>query len=138
MAAKLLCDTGPLAGFFDRNDSHHAWARKHFAMLYQPLFTCEAVISELCFLLQSVRLSVDPVAEAIEREQIVVDFAADKHWRDLRRLMNKYADQPMSFADACLVRMTEVSADCQLLTTDRDFKVYRRFHRQVIPLISPF
>ena len=39
--------------------------------------------------------------------------------------------------DACLVGMTEAKRDCRLLTLDPDFKVYRRFERQTIPLLMP-
>jgi len=52
-------------------------------------------------------------------------------------LTDKYADVPMSLADACLVRMTEVLADPVLLTTDGDFRLYRRRSRQVIPCLMP-
>ncbi len=44
----------------------------------------------------------------------------------------------MSLADACLVRMAELSDSCQVFTTDKDFLVYRRRGRQVIPLLAPF
>ena len=47
------------------------------------------------------------------------------------------ADQPMSLADACLVRMTEVLPDPLLLTTDADFRIYRRHSRQAIPHLLP-
>ena len=47
------------------------------------------------------------------------------------------ADVPMSFADACLVRMTETLNDPMLLTTDTDFRIYRRHGRQVIPCMLP-
>jgi hypothetical protein len=43
----------------------------------------------------------------------------------------------MSLADACLVRMTETLADPVLLTTDDDFRVYRRHSRQVVPSVMP-
>jgi hypothetical protein len=43
----------------------------------------------------------------------------------------------MSLADACLVRMTEVLPEPVVLTTDTDFRVYRRHGRQVIPCIVP-
>lgn len=52
------------------------------------------------------------------------------------RLLTKYHDVPMDFADACLVRMTELHADCTLWTTDGDFRVYRRHGRQTIPLLT--
>jgi predicted nucleic acid-binding protein len=44
----------------------------------------------------------------------------------------------MSLADACLVRMAELHDNCQIFTTDRDFKIYRRKGRSVIPLLAPF
>jgi predicted nucleic acid-binding protein len=44
---------------------------------------------------------------------------------------------PMDFVDACLVTMTEAKRDCRLLTLDSDFRIYRRFERQAIPLIAP-
>jgi len=52
-------------------------------------------------------------------------------------LMDKYADVPMSLADACLVRMTEILADPVIITTDRHFRLYRRHSRQVIPCLMP-
>ena len=51
--------------------------------------------------------------------------------------MKKYADTPMDFVDACLVAMTEEKRNCRLITLDSDFKIYRRFERQTIPLIIP-
>jgi predicted nucleic acid-binding protein len=53
------------------------------------------------------------------------------------KLLEKYADVPMSFADACLVRMTETLNSPMLLTTDADFRIYRRHGRQVIPCVLP-
>jgi hypothetical protein len=44
----------------------------------------------------------------------------------------------MSLADACLVRMSELTERCQVFTTDRDFLVYRRKGRHLIPLLAPF
>ncbi len=52
-------------------------------------------------------------------------------------LMEKYADVPMSLADACLVRMTETLADPIVLTTDADFRIYRRHSRQTVPCVLP-
>jgi hypothetical protein len=52
-------------------------------------------------------------------------------------LMTRYQGVPMSFANACLVRMTEVLPDPILLTTDADFRIYRRQSRQVVPCVMP-
>jgi len=51
--------------------------------------------------------------------------------------MDKYADLPMSLADACLVRMSETLPDPMVVTTDADFKIYRRHNRQMIPCLRP-
>jgi uncharacterized protein len=53
------------------------------------------------------------------------------------KLLQKYVDVPMSLADACLVRMTETFFDPVILTTDSDFRIYRRHSRQVIPCVMP-
>ena len=51
--------------------------------------------------------------------------------------MEKYSDVPMSLADACLVRMTETLSDCLVLTTDKDFRIYRRHSRRMVPCVTP-
>jgi hypothetical protein len=53
------------------------------------------------------------------------------------KLMRKYSNVPMSFTDACLVRMSETAPDPVLLTTDDDFGIYRRHSRQVVPCVIP-
>jgi hypothetical protein len=47
------------------------------------------------------------------------------------------ADVPMSLADGCLVRMSEAFSESMILTTDSDFRVYRRHSRQIVPCLTP-
>jgi predicted nucleic acid-binding protein len=54
------------------------------------------------------------------------------------RLLRKYADAPMSLADACLVRMSETIENSLVFTLDRHFLRYRKHGRQAIPLLSPW
>ena len=61
----------------------------------------------------------------------------DNDVESVLKLLQKYADVPMSLADACLVRMTETFSDPVILTTDSDFRIYRRHSRQVIPCVMP-
>jgi predicted nucleic acid-binding protein len=68
---------------------------------------------------------------------VVLAFDLGSNIAPVLRLLQKYADVPMSLADACLVRMTEVLADPVLLTTDADFRVYRRHGRQILPGVTP-
>jgi predicted nucleic acid-binding protein len=135
---RLLLDTGPLVGYLNRSDQYHAWAVEGWSALFDPLWTCESVVSEAVFALQSEGLNAEPIFQLLERGIIRLGFAVEDHRADVLRLMRKYADQPMSLADACLVRMAELTDRCQVFTTDRDFLVYRRKGRHVIPVLSPF
>jgi hypothetical protein len=65
------------------------------------------------------------------------NFSFAKEPGEILRHLERYSAVPMSFADACLVRMCELE-DSIVFTTDRDFLIYRRHRRQPIPLISPF
>ncbi len=135
---KVLVDSGPLVGYLSRTDQHHSWAVKVWESVYDPLWTCEAVLSEAIFLLQSDGVSIESLLSLIERGVVKLAFDVAEQQPDVFRLLRKYADQPMSLADACLVRMAELSDQCHVFTTDRDFLVYRRKGRGVIPLIAPY
>ena len=133
----LLTDSGPLIALLDSSDQHHEWAVEQFSHLSSPLATCEGAITEATHLLQDAGVKPWGVLELINREIIAVRFDLDSHHHRVLLLMKKYADTPMDFVDACLVAMTEEKRDCKLLTLDSDFRVYRRFERQAIPLITP-
>lgn len=135
---RVLADAGPLVAYLNRRDRHHAWAVECWKALTDPLWTCEAVVSEVVFLLQSDGADVTPMLQLIERDIVRLDFALDDQRADVFRLLRKYHDRPMSVADACLVRMAELADQSQVFTTDRDFLVYRRNGRHRIPLLSPF
>ena len=134
-----LLDTGPLVAFFDRSDSHHLWARQMWSQAPLPMLTCDAVLAEATYLLHE-RAGLPPsaVLELLTRRILRSSFALDSEAAAVAGLLNKYRDQEMQLADACLVRMSELHRDCKVLTTDSDFRFYRRLSRQVIPLISPF
>ena len=134
----MLLDTGPLVGYLNRRDQHHDWAVACWAALYDPFWTCESVLSEAIFALHSEGVDPEPIFSLIERGLIRLAFAAEEHRADVFRLLRKYSDQPMSLADACLVRMSELKRESVVFTLDTDFKVYRRHGRDAIPLIAPF
>jgi uncharacterized protein len=135
---KILADTGPLVAYVSQTDQYHRWAFATFNSFFDPIYTCEAVISEVLFLLRSSNLDVDSILQLLERGAVRVDFSMEESRSDVLNLLRKYADQPMSLADACLVRMAELNDKCQIFTTDKDFLVYRRKGRSVIPLLAPF
>ncbi len=137
MAKVVLIDSGPLVAALRARDFHHQWASGVLSGMRKPCLTCEAVISESFFLLDGDEVCKERLIGLLEREVIKVAFDFEDSRSDVLRLMEKYTDTPMSFADACLVRMSEMFRDCSVFTMDSDFLHYRRFDRQVIPLLKP-
>src|SRR4051812_5946713 len=109
MAKNVLIDTGPLVAALRRRDTWHEWARAHFEAATEPFATCEAVISESLFLLERARDGKEALCGLIERGLIVVLYSLKEEMAEAIRLIRRYNDTPMSFADACLVRMAEKS-----------------------------
>jgi hypothetical protein len=53
--------------------------------------------------------------------------SAERHWAKVEGLLTKYADKPISLADACLIRSAEIHNEARILTFDANFRVYRSF-----------
>jgi predicted nucleic acid-binding protein len=140
MARRVLVDSGPLVALLDRRDIHHQWAQRELAHLHDPLLTCEAVLSEVFFLLSRIRGGTSLFIALLRDGPVSASpsFSYRDEFAEILRHLERYSSIPMSFADACLVRMSEIDRDCIVFTTDRDFLTYRRNRRQPIPLISPF
>jgi predicted nucleic acid-binding protein len=135
MAASVLADAGFLVALLSLRDRNHDWAIAQARRLPPPWTTCEAALSEAFHLLGA--NGVPALASLLRRRSVVGAFHFDDGMAEVLKLMEKYADVPMSFADACLVRMTETLADPVLLTTDADFRIYRRHNRQTVPCVTP-
>lgn len=131
-----ICDTGPVLAYLNRNDPHHEWAVALMKQVRAPLLVCEPVLTEIAYFLREDGLAVDPLFRLLEREAIRLAFDLPAHWPRIRTLMSRYGQ--MDLADASVVVMTELHARSQVLTLDRrDFSVYRRNDRQVIPFVAP-
>lgn len=131
---KGIADTGFLVAFANRNDGHHDWAVGLAGRVIEPLLTCEAVLAETAFHLQSVSIVLAMVAENL----IAVSFECSDHLPQLTALAKRYADRNPDLADLCLIRMSELYPRHSVITVDReDFRVYRRNKRETIPVICP-
>ena len=137
MKAPTLLDTGPLVAFLDRRDRYHRWATQQWDQIDPPLLTCESVLSEACFLLRDVPEGAPAVLDLIVRGVLRPSFAVEREAAAIRKLISRYANVPMSLADACLVRMAEEHPGSRVLTLDRDFRLFRIHGRQVIPATMP-
>ena len=135
MAASVIVDASFLVTLLDRRETNHRWAASQALQHPPPWNTCEAVISETLFLLGPAGVSA--VTALLRRGPIIASFHFSDSAEEVLALMQKYSDVPMSFADACLVRMTEMLADPVLITLDADFRIYRRHGRRTIPCVTP-
>jgi predicted nucleic acid-binding protein len=133
-----LADTGPLVAYLVRRDEHNAWAIKQAQQAPRTVLTCEAVITEAAFLLARDGCPTDALFDLVDAGFLRCDFDFRREYRQVRDLMRRYRQRPMSYADACLVRMAESHPDACVWTLDRDFQVYRRANRQAIPLVAPW
>lgn len=118
-----------------RRDANHGWAAIQSQQFTPPWMTCGAVLSEAFHLLNP--HGVPALAALLQRRAVIAAFSLNQDLDRTLRLIDKYSDTPMSLADACLVRMTETLNDPLLLTTDTDFRIYRRHGRQAVPCVIP-
>lgn len=137
MSGLVLVDSGPLVALLHRADRYHAWAKTTFASMTSPLVTCEPVLTEVAHILGRGGGRSSWVLDLLVRGVIRVAFRISDEVPSLAMLLSRYATVPMSLADACLVRMSEVIRDTAVMTLDRDFRIYRRLGRQVIPVLMP-
>ena len=133
----VLADTGPLLALFDPEDRDHDWSVATFRTFVRPLVTCDAVVMEATYQLGAGSSACVSLLEMFERGTVRSAFELTDHVKRVRALVQRYASVPMSFADACLVRMTELHADVVVWTLDSDFRVFRRHGRQAIPTLMP-
>ncbi|MBI5761318.1 MAG: PIN domain-containing protein [Planctomycetales bacterium] len=121
----VLLDTGCIVALLDRSERHHEQCVEVLSALEAPLITCEAVIAECCHLLRQLPGAGAAVLENVERSVFLIPYRLTGNAAGVVKLMKRYANVPMDFADACLVDMAGDYQTGRILTLDRDFRIYR-------------
>ena len=128
-----IADTGLLVGFLDASDQYHNWATACLEDIHTTLTTCEAVVAETEYLVPG---SGPLLMEMVKRGTLHIVPLLPAQAVPLGALMKRY--RKMQFADACVVRLSEMVPDAKVYTTDKhDFSVYRRRVREVIKAVTP-
>lgn len=130
-----LVDSGALVALLDAREEHHVWARETLTRQPTPWRTCESVVSEAFFLLSNAQAAA--LDRLLRGRHLVISLSLPEELDAVLAFRAKYNDVPMSLADACLVRMSEILPDPVIVTTDSDFRIYRRHSRQVVPCLFP-
>ncbi len=137
MKPVTILDTGPLVTFLAAGLKHHDWVCEQWRRLHPPFITCEPVLTEAAFLLKREGREADALFVLLERGVLRIGLEIEDQLPDLRTLMRRYRDRPMSLADACLVRLAELHPGGVIFTLDTDFRIYRRHGNKVIPVLMP-
>jgi predicted nucleic acid-binding protein len=134
---RAIIDTGPLVAFLVKEETHHPWVVEQFQRLPAPFLTCEAVLTEAFFLVRKLPRGTTSLFALINSGLLDIDFSILAEGAALEKLVQRYANVPMSLADACLVRMAKLHPQAVVFTLDHDFQIYRLEGRQPIPLLMP-
>lgn len=138
MKHTVLLDTGPLVALLDRRDQWHPWAKDAVKHVRLPWLITEAVLTEACFLLANHSEALRQIEAFADKGGVqLLPLTADAVVRSLT-LMRKYADVPMSFADASLVLHAGLQPQARIFTLDSDFSIYRHPDGAALPLLAPF
>jgi len=133
----VILDTGPLVAIIDQDEQHHDWAISQLQTIAPPLLTCDAVLAEACYLLRKHPTAIKQIESYCSTGVLTSCYSAGDDLESVFALMRKYRDAPMSFADACLVRIIETGAGRIVFTLDGHFKIYRQKGRRRIDTIAP-
>jgi predicted nucleic acid-binding protein len=133
---QAIVDVGPLLAFLDPRDNNHQAVTEVIGDLPMPLLTVESVLSELSFLLRRDGRPMIGSTLLVSRGMVEIVPILPQHTARIAELMECYAKVPMSFADAALVKLSEIHPSSPVFTLDSDFAIYRRFTRDPLPLIS--
>jgi predicted nucleic acid-binding protein len=133
----VIIDTGPLVAWFCVRDAHHDWAVRSFDELPAGGLVCESVLTEACHLVARDGVVPSAILKLVEKGDLILIPLAGEI-ASIRSLMERYADTPMDFADACVTRLAELHDGATVCTTDSDFLIYRKHRTETIPLLVPF
>jgi uncharacterized protein len=138
MAEVVLLNTGPLVALADRGEEHHQWAFTQLRGMHRPMMTCGAVLAEAGFVMRHHPTALVRTRNLLQRSDIISAEESQMLWLRAWELMERYANVPMSFADACLVALAESTPGARLFTLDRDFLIYRQHDDEPLTLLAPF
>lgn len=137
----ILIDTGPLVALFDPKDQDHLACRNILEEIVEPLYTTEAVLTEVLHMLDPGSRGADALKAFFLGEYVSLVALKKKDVERAFALMGKYRDLSMDFADATLMVVAENLKTDKVFTLDfTNFRIYKiqKGHRQYpLSLIGP-
>ena len=133
----VLLDTGVIVALLDRSERHHKSCEAALGAIAGPLVTCEAVIAESCYLLRFLPGVRQAILENVVAGTFQIPFQLSRCASQIQRLLRKYQDRDVDFADACLIHLATEFHTGDILTLDHDFEIYRWSGNKPFHLLIP-
>ncbi len=123
---KALIDTGVWVALIDRSEAFHKTCVQWFKEYRGRLFSTEAVLTEVLYLLDFSIKAQSAAIDFIIKDAVEIIPASAESIRKCGNLMRKYSDLPMDYADATLVCLAIDLGITDVATLDkRDFNIYK-------------
>jgi uncharacterized protein len=123
---RVILDTGPWVALLDRSEARHSECLNWLEHFQGEIYTSEAVLTEVLYLLNfSLRAQMAAIEHILQGMAVLVPASLSSLKR-AGRLMEKYHNLPMDYADATLVVLAEDLSLTDIVTFDkRDFGIFR-------------
>jgi len=126
-----ILDTGPWVALIDRSESRHnqcvQWLKNFSGMLYST----EAVLTEVLYILNFSITAQCAALDFVLESVVEIVPSNTESLKKTKKLMKKYTDLPMDFADATLVCLAMETGMQDIVTFDKkDFSIYRLAKRK--------
>lgn len=122
----VLMDTGPWVALIDRSESRHGECVEWLRGFKDDIFTSEAVLTEVLYLLDSSSSAQSAALDFVLSGAITLVPSSLESLKRVKKLMKKYYDLPMDFADATLVCLAHDLDVRHVVTFDKKhFSIYR-------------
>jgi predicted nucleic acid-binding protein len=95
----VLLDTGFIVALLDRSENFHKTCARTIRELEAPLVTCEAVVTESCYLLRNLSGASEAVIENIAAGIFQIPFQLSRDTAGVKQLLRKYKDRKIDLAE---------------------------------------
>ena len=121
----VILDTGPWVALIDRSEKRHSDCVKWFKGFRGNIYSTEAVLTEVLYLLNFSIIAQSAAMDFVLKSIVEIIPANMQSLHKTKKLMKKYADLPMDYADATLVCLADDAGIRNIATFDKkDFTVY--------------
>lgn len=129
----VIMDAGPWVALIDRSEERHRECVEWLRQFKGNIFSSEAVFTEVLYLLNFSSRAQSAAIDFVLNGAIILVPSSLESLKKTKRLMEKFKDIPMDYADATLVSIAEDFSITHVVTFDlKDFGIYR------LPSRKPF